>query len=78
MQPVESYRFVPGRTILDRKAAMNLGVRSILILAAVVLFVIAIFVDDNWTDLVALGLAAFAASFVAEDFVGGGLTRART
>jgi hypothetical protein len=51
---------------------MNIGLRSILILAAVVLFVIAIFVDENWSDLVALGLAAFAASFVADDFVGGG------
>jgi hypothetical protein len=51
---------------------MNIGVRSILILVAVVLFVIAIFVDENWADLVALGLAAFAASFVADDFVGGG------
>ncbi len=50
---------------------MNIGVRSILILAAVVLFVIAIFVDENYPDLVALGLAAFAASFVADDFVGG-------
>jgi hypothetical protein len=63
---------VPARTILDRKAGMNIGLRSILILAAVILFIIAIFVDENWTDLVALGLAAFAASFVADDFVGGG------
>jgi hypothetical protein len=66
---------VPGRTILDRKAAMNIGVRSILILAAVVLFVIAIFVDENYPDLVALGLAAFAASFVADEFVGGSVGR---
>jgi hypothetical protein len=66
------------RTILERKAGMNIGVRSILILAAVVLFVIAIFVDENWADLVALGLAAFAASFVAEDFVGGGIGRGVT
>ena len=57
---------------------MNIGVRSILILAAVVLFVLAIFIDDNYSDLLALGLAAFAASFVADDFVGGGLTRDRT
>ena len=53
---------------------MNIGVRSILILAAVVLFVIAIFVDENWADLVALGLAAFAASFVADELVGGRLS----
>jgi hypothetical protein len=58
---------------------MNIGLRSILILAAVVLFVLAIFIDDNYSDLVALGLAAFAASFVADDFIGGrGLGRDRT
>jgi hypothetical protein len=54
---------------------MNIGVRSILILVAVVLFLIAIFVDENWSDLVALGLAAFAASFVADEFVGGSVGR---
>jgi small-conductance mechanosensitive channel len=65
-----SYTFVPERTTPDRKAVMNIGARSILILAAVVLFVIA-FIDESSADLVALGLAAFAASFVADDFVGG-------
>jgi hypothetical protein len=54
---------------------MNIGLRSILILAAVVLFVLALFIDDNYGDLVALGLAAFAASFVADELIGGGLTR---
>ncbi len=58
---------------------MNFGLRSILILAAVVLFVLAIFIDDNYPDLLALGLAAFAASFVADEFMGGrGLVRDRT
>ncbi len=45
---------------------MNFGLRTILLLAAVVLFVIAILVDDNYFDLVALGLAAFAGAFLAE------------
>jgi hypothetical protein len=54
---------------------MNIGLRSILILAAVVLFVLAIFIDENYSDLLALGLAAFAASFVADEVIGGGLRR---
>ena len=45
---------------------MSFGLRTILLLAAVVLFVIAIFTDDNWSDLVALGLAAFAGAFLAD------------
>ena len=45
---------------------MNFGLRTILLLAAVVLFVIALFTDENWSDLVALGLAAFAGAFLAE------------
>ena len=46
---------------------MNLGLRAILLIAAVVLFVIGLFADENWTDLTSLGLAAFAASFVVGD-----------
>jgi hypothetical protein len=45
---------------------MNFGVRTILLLAAVVLFVIALFSDENYADLLALGLAAFAGAFLAE------------
>ena len=45
----------------------NIGLRSILLLVAIVLFVIAVFSDTNWSDLVAWGLAAFAASFLAGD-----------
>lgn len=43
-----------------------IGLRALLLLAAVVLFVISIFVDDpsNWW---ALGLAAMAAGLVVED-----------
>jgi hypothetical protein len=45
---------------------MNLGVRTILLLAAVVLFVIAVFSDENFADLLALGLAAFAGAFLSD------------
>ena len=45
---------------------MNLGLRTILLLVAVVLFVIAVFSDTRWTDLVGLGLAAFAGAFLSD------------
>lgn len=45
---------------------MNLGVRTILLLAAVVLFVIAVFSSENYADLLALGLAAFAGAFLSD------------
>lgn len=47
---------------------MKLGLRSILIVAAVLLFVIAVFSDVHWPDFIALGLAVFAASYVVDDF----------
>lgn len=46
---------------------MNLGIRSILLLVAVVLFVVAAMSDKNAGDLLAFGLAAFAASFLVGD-----------
>ena len=45
---------------------MNFGVRTILLLAAVVLFVIAVFSTENYADLLALGLAAFAGAFLSD------------
>ena len=45
---------------------MNLGLRTILLLAAVVLFVIAVFSNENYPDLLALGLAAFAGAFLSD------------
>ena len=45
---------------------MNLGVRTILLIAAVVLFVIALFSDENYADLLALGLAVFAGAFLSD------------
>lgn len=53
---------------------MNITVRVILLAAAVVLFVLALFIDDNYSDLLVLGLAAFAGAFLVDDLgVGGGL-----
>jgi len=46
---------------------MNLGPRSLLLLAAIVLFVVAVFSDVHWADFVALGLACVAAAFVVDD-----------
>lgn len=46
---------------------MNLGLRSLLLLVAIILFVVAVFSDTNWNDLMAWGLAAFAASFLVGD-----------
>jgi len=45
---------------------MNLGLRTILLLVAVVLFVVSVFSDTRWPDLIALGLAAFAFAFVTD------------
>ena len=45
---------------------MNLGLRTILLLAAVVLFVVCVFSEENYADLLALGLAAFAGAFLSD------------
>jgi hypothetical protein len=45
---------------------MNMGLRTILLLVAVVLFVLAVFWDERYSDLLTLGLAAFAGAFLSE------------
>lgn len=45
---------------------MQFGLRTILLIATVVLFVLAWLIDDSWTDLIALGLTAFAGSFLVD------------
>jgi hypothetical protein len=45
---------------------MNFGLRTILLFAAVILFVIALFLEENYADVLALGLAAFAGAFLVE------------
>ena len=46
---------------------MNLTPRTLLLIAAVVLFVVAVFSEVHWSDFVALGLAAVAAAFVVDE-----------
>jgi len=45
---------------------MNLGVRTILLLVAVVFFVLAVFSDTRYPDMLGLGLAAFAGAFLSD------------
>ena len=45
---------------------MNLGVRTILLLVAVVFFVLAVFSDTRWPDMIGFGLAAFAGAFLSD------------
>ncbi len=45
---------------------MNLGLRTILLLVAVVLFVLAVFSDTRWPDFIGIGLAAFAGAFLSD------------
>jgi hypothetical protein len=46
---------------------MNIGLRGLLLLLATILFIVAALNNDNFTDLVAIGLAIFAAAFVVEE-----------
>ena len=46
---------------------MNLTPRTLLLLAAVVLFVVAVFSDVHYSDFLALGLACTAAAFVVDE-----------
>jgi hypothetical protein len=45
---------------------MNLGVRTILLLVAVVFFILAVFSDTRWPDMIGIGLAAFAGAFLSD------------
>jgi hypothetical protein len=45
---------------------MNLGLRTILLLVAVVIFVIAVFSTEHYADFLAVGLAAFAGAFLSD------------
>ena len=47
-----------------------MGLRSILLLAAVVVFIVAIFIDKNQIKWISAGLALFAASFFVGDSPG--------
>jgi membrane protein DedA with SNARE-associated domain len=45
---------------------MTFGLRTILLLVAVVLFIIGVFAEEHYADILALGLAAFAGAFLAD------------
>jgi hypothetical protein len=49
-----------------------MGVRTILLLAAVIVFVVAIFVDKDQVKWLAAGLALLAGSFLVSELAGGG------
>lgn len=46
---------------------MNVGLRVILLIAAVVCFIIAIFTTSHYRDWIAIGLACFAGASVVAD-----------
>ena len=51
----------------ERRTVVNFGVRTLLLMLATLVFVLAVFVDDNYADLIAWGLAAIAFSFLLAD-----------
>jgi hypothetical protein len=57
---------------------MRLGLRTLLLALAVVLFIVSALTEENRFDFMAFGLAVFAGSFVIEDVVGGFNTTANT
>jgi hypothetical protein len=46
---------------------VSIGPRTLLIGLAAVLFILAVFVDDNYADLLALGLAALAVGLIVDE-----------
>ena len=46
---------------------MNLGVRTLLFIAAIVCFVIAIFSDVHWPDWMAIGLICSVGAFLVAE-----------
>ena len=46
---------------------MSLGPRILFIGLAAVLFVLAVFMEDNYADLLALGLAALAVGLIVDE-----------
>ena len=46
---------------------MSLGPRILFIAAAAVLFILAVFMEENYADLLALGLAALAVGLIIDE-----------
>jgi len=55
------------RVAAGKTQRMNIGLRQLLLALAVVLFVVAVFSDTNYADLLAWGLAALAAAFLVTE-----------
>jgi hypothetical protein len=53
--------------MVAESGGMNLGLRAILLAVAILLFVIAVFSDTSYPDLLAWGLAATAAALLVEE-----------
>jgi hypothetical protein len=51
---------------------VKIGLRAILLLAAVLLFVVAIFADTAKSNWISAGLACFAGAFLLGDLAGAG------
>ena len=57
---------------------MNLGLKALLLLLAIVLFIVGALSDDFKKDLIFWGLAIFAASFIVESLPLGNMMGNRT
>jgi len=57
---------------------MNLGLKALLLLLAIVLFIVGALSDDNKEDLLFWGLAVFAASFIVESLPLGNMMGTRS
>jgi peptidoglycan/LPS O-acetylase OafA/YrhL len=50
-----------------RTVTVNFGLRTLLLLGAVIVFVLAVFAEEDYANLLAWGLAAVAFSFLLGD-----------
>ncbi len=57
---------------------MRAGPRVILLGIAILLFLLALVLDENTIDLLLLGLIFFAASFMVDDLMGASTARGRS
>ena len=52
---------------LDKGVDMTIGLRGLLLVLAMILFIVAALDNDNVTDLLAIGLAVFAGAFIVDE-----------
>jgi len=52
---------------LERRTVVNFGVRTLLLLLATLVFILAVFSEDDYANLIAWGLAALALSSLLTD-----------